>query len=192
MCKEQLEREGLTTHLYTTAMHAMDLPRRYRVIFACGVIGLGGEHKLTMQAMKRCHEHLRPGGIFGLDYMVRWNDPPAWLSRLSENRHALPQKWPFSGDRKTLPDGSELELIARTVSTDPLQNVSVRQIKVRLWENDQLIKEEIYTQKLDDYNKNELMLMLAQAGFNDIKIYGDFENEPATADSKDLVFIAKK
>ena len=192
ICRERLEKKGLITHLYPQAMHELDLPRRYRTIFARGVIGLGGEHRLTMQAMQRCYEHLRPNGIFAFDYMVRWNDPPAWMSRLPEKRQSLPQDWPSSAERKCLPDGTEIELVSRTISTDPLENVATRQIRARLWKEDELIKEEIYTQRLDDYSKNELVLMLEKAGFRDLQIYGDFTDEVATPDHNDLIFIAKK
>lgn len=192
MCQKRIEKEGLSTRLYAQAMHELDLPRRYRTIFSRGVIGLGGERRLTMQAMQRCYEHLRPNGVFAFDYMVRWNDPPAWLSRLPENRRSLPQEWPASGERKRLPDGTELELVARTISTDPLENVAARQMRARLWKDDELLKEEVHTQKLDDYSKNELVLMLERAGFRDIRIFGDFKDEAATADHNDLIFVAKK
>ena len=191
-CEARAKREGLSPRLYAQPMHELDLPRRYRTIFACGVIGLGGEWRLTMQAMQRCHEHLRPGGTFAFNYMVRWNDPPAWMSRLPENRRSLPQDWPTSTERKLLADGTELEIVARTVATDPLENVSIRQIRARLWRNDELLKEEIHTQNLDDYNKNELVLMLEHAGFNDIQIFGDFSDKPATADHHDLIFVVRK
>jgi SAM-dependent methyltransferase len=186
------KKERFSPRLYAQAMHALDLPRRYKTIFACGVIGLGGERRLTMQAFQRCHEHLRPGGVFTFNYMVRYNDPPAWLSRLPENRRSLPQEWPTSSERRLLADGSELEMAVRTVSTDPLNNVASRQIRARQWRNNELIKEEIYTQNLDDYNKDELVLMLEHAGFSDIQLFGDFSDEPATADHKDLIFIARK
>jgi SAM-dependent methyltransferase len=191
-CQERADREGLSVRLYAQPMHALDLPRRYRTIFARGVIGLGGERRLTMQAMARCYEHLRPGGAFAFDYMVRWNDPPAWLSRLPKNRHGPPQPWPESSERKPLPDGSELEIATRTVSTDPLENVAVRQIRARLWREGKLVVEEIHTQGLDDYTKNELLLMLERAGFGEIELYGDFTDEPATADHENLIFVAKK
>jgi SAM-dependent methyltransferase len=191
-CEKRLKKEGFSPRLYAQAMHALDLPRRYKTIFARGVIGLGGERRLTMQAFQRCYEHLRPGGIFAFDYMVRYNDPPAWMARLPEYRRALPQEWPVSSERKPLADGSELELTARTVSTDPLENVATRQIRARLWRNGELLKEEIHTQNLEDYNKDELVLMLEHAGFKDIQLFGDFSDEPATVDHEDLIFIARK
>ena len=191
-CEERAKREGLSPRLYAQPMHELDLPRRYKTIYATGVIGLGGERRLTMQAMQRCHEHLRSGGLFAFDYMVRWNDPPAWMSRLPENRKSLPEEWPESSERNRMADGCELEVAARTVSTDPLDNVATREIRLRLWRNDELLKEEIHTQRLDDYNKDELVLMLEHAGFHDIQIFGDFSDEPATADHHDLIFIARK
>ena len=74
----------------------------------------------------------------------------------------------------------------------PWRTSSTRQIRARLWRKDELLKEEIHTQKLDDYNKNELVLMLEQAGFSDIQIFGDFSDVPATADHENLIFLARK
>jgi hypothetical protein len=84
-------------------------------IYACGVIGLGGERRLTRQAMRRCYEHLLPGGRFAFGLTARWNDRPAYVSRLPENRHALPEDWPSSTERQLLSDGTELEIAARTI-----------------------------------------------------------------------------
>lgn len=192
VCKRRAEKEGLSPKLYAQAMHELDLPRRYMTIFARGVFGLGGEHRLTMLAMQRCYEHLRHGGTFAFDYFVRWNDPPAWMSRLPEGRRSLPQEWPTSTGRLSLADGTELEITARAVMTDPFENVALCEIRARRYRKDELLKEEIHTQKLDDYSKNELVLMLERAGFEDIQIFGDFSDEPATADHEDLVFMARK
>ena len=75
---------------------------------------------------------------------------------------------------------------------DPLEEVATRQIRARLWRNGELLQEEVHTQKLEDYSKNELVLMLERAGFSNIAITGDYLDEPATADHSTLVFAAKK
>ena len=111
---------------------------------------------------------------------------------MPERRRALPQEWPSSSERKLLADGSELELAARTIAMDPLEEVATRQIRARLWRKGELLEEEVHTQKLEDYSKNELVLMLERAGFGEIQIRGDYSDEPATADHKALVFVAKK
>lgn len=191
-CEERAKREGLSPRLYAQAMHELDLPRRYRTIFACGVVGLGGERRLTMQAMQRCFEHLRPGGTFAFNMSSRWNDPPAWLSRLPENRQSLPEEWPSSTERKLLADGTELEITARTVAVDPLNESQTRQLRARLWRNGELLEEQVHTQRYEEYGKNEIVLVLERAGFNDIQIFGDFSDDPATADHKELIFMAGK
>jgi SAM-dependent methyltransferase len=191
-CEERAKREGLSPRLYQRAMHELDLPQRYRIIFACGVIGLGGERQLTMQGLRRCYEHLRPGGTFAFDHSPRWNDPPAYLSRLPENRHALPDEWPASSERKLLADGTELEIAARTVAVDPLAESQIRQLRARLWRNGELLEEQVHTMGYEEYGINELRLMLKLAGFDDIRIFGDYSDEPATADHEALVFVARK
>ena len=114
------------------------------------------------------------------------------MSRLPEKRQALPQEWPSSTERKLLADGCELEIATRTVAMDPLEEIATRQIRARLWRKDTLLKEEIHTQKVEDYSKNEIILMLERSGFNEIKIYGDYSDDPATADHKNLIFVAIK
>ncbi len=191
-CEARARRAGLSPHLYRQGMHELDLPRRYMTIFACGVIGLGGERRLTMEGMRRCYEHLRPGGTFAFDFSPRWNDPPAYLSRLAENRHTLPDDWyPFE-ERKALPDGTEIEIAVRTVSVDPLEETQTRQLRARLWRDGELLQEETQTMRYEEYGKNELMLILQHAGFSDIRIFGDHTAEPATSDHTDLVFVARK
>jgi hypothetical protein len=191
-CEAQAKLRGLAPRLYAQANHDLDLPRRYRTIFACGVIGLGGERSLTQQALQRCYEHLRPGGMFAFDHGPRWNDPPAWLSRLPEGRRALPEAWPLSGERQRLSDGSELETVARTVAVDPLKEVQTRQIRARLWRNDKLLQEEIHTQRYEEYGINELLLMLRHAGFGAIQLFGNYSDQAATADDTAIVFVARK
>ncbi len=191
-CEVRAKKAGLAPKLYAQAMHQLDLPRRYQLIYACGVIGLGGERHLTKQAMQRCHEHLRTGGRFAFDFTPRWNEPEVWLDRLPEHRHALPEEWPVSTERKLLPDGTALEIAARTVAVDPLEESQTRQLRVRLWRNEEMIEEQIQTQHYEEYGKNELMLLLEQAGFTHIQIFGDYSKESATADHKTLIFVATK
>jgi hypothetical protein len=42
------------------------------------------------------------------------------------------------------------------------------------------------------YLKNEMLLMLQVAGFRQITVRGDYAEEPATPDSKELIFTALK
>lgn len=191
VCRERLDAKVLSTRLYNQPMHQLDTPRRYRTIFACGVIGLGGAKLLTRLGMQRVYEHLRPGGTFAFDYPAPWNDVPYWKGWLPENRRSLPLDW-FPPQRNQLPDGDELETAVQIFSQDSLEQVSVHKFRARLWRDGEIIKEEIHDMKTECYNKDELLLMLAVAGFADVQIFGDYSTEPATMDHKDLVFVARK
>ena len=190
VCREEADKQGHNPDLYVQPLHALDLRRKYQTIFATGTVGLGGKHRLTLKGFERCFEHLLPDGIFAFDYVARWNDPPAWSSRLPENRGF--GDWWGSEDRIPMSDGTELVMHSRVLGTDPLENVVDRQIRVQQWQGEEMIAEEVHNQKLDDYSKNELVLMLERAGFANIRIFGDFSDKPATAVHDNLVFVAKK
>lgn len=59
---------------------------------------------------------------------------------------------------------------------------SRRRSRRRRWRGDELLKEEVHAQKLDDYSKDELVLMLEHAGFRSIAILGGISDAPATPD----------
>jgi hypothetical protein len=80
----------------------------------------------------------------------------------------------------------------RIVDVDPLEQVVTLQIRVELWREDQLVAEEERTLKGQKYFKNELLMMLEQAGFDEIKVQGDFTEAEATPEHAILVFIARK
>ena len=75
---------------------------------------------------------------------------------------------------------------------DPLEDVATRQMRARLWKDGELLQEEIHTQKVEDYSKHELILMLERTGFREITITGNYSDEPATADHSTLSFICRK
>lgn len=193
VCQESLIAHGVDTALHNQGMHELDLGRTYKAIIACGVIGLGGSKRLARLAMQRCYEHLEPDGVFAFDYQVPWNDPPYWNGWLPEGRQSLPTDW-FQPQAKRwlMSDGDSLESTVRIISQDPLNGTAVKQIRLRLWRDDVMIKEEIQTLGSEGYLKDELLLMLNLAGFEDVQIFGDYTDEPATMDHKNLVFVAKK
>jgi len=191
VCRQRLVTEKLTAELFNQPLHDLDLPRRYRTIIICGMIGLGGSKHLTRLGLQRCYEHLRPGGVLAFDFQAPWNDVPYWQGWIPENRGSLPLDW-FPPERKPLPDGDELETSVQIYSQDPLEQVSEHRFRLRLWRQGQLIQEEIHTMKTECYNKNELFLMLELAGFRDVQIFGDYTDEPATMDHENLVFVARK
>jgi SAM-dependent methyltransferase len=192
LCRQKAEREGLSPRLYQQARHELDLPRTYRTIIVCGSFGLGGDRQRDMEALRRFYRHLEPGGTLVLEDYVPYGDAHEWQYWVSEKRRQLPEPWPPPGERKRAADGSEYGLRTRIVDVDPLEQRVTLQIRAEKWQAGRLVAEEERLLKSQVYFRNELMMMLQQAGFGEIRVEGDFKEEPATPDHEVLVFIAGK
>jgi len=192
-CRALAGREGLTPRLYAQAMHELDLPRTYRTIFICDSFGIGGQRAQDAEALRRCYQHLAPGGVlaFSLDlpYAV---EPEQWLNWLPEKRRHFPTPWPASGERRRTADGDELEERVRLVDLDPLEQQTTIQIRSTLWRGGQRVAEEEYTMVSTRYFRNELLLLLEQAGFGEVRVEAAYTGAVATADDTWLLFVARK
>jgi hypothetical protein len=118
---------------------------------------------------------------------ARW-----WQYWLQEQRSQLPRAWEPSGDRRVATDGSEYELWSRVLDLDPLEQTYTFQMRAERRLDGQVVAQEEHILKGCVYFKNELLMMLEQAGFRDIGVYGDHTEEEATAEHTTLVFIATK
>jgi len=190
-CREKAAQEGFSPQLYTQASHELDIPRSYRTIIVCGSFGIGGQRDQDLEALRRFYHLLEPGGVLALDQHL----PKRWEYWTKEDRQQLPAAWPYLpspevGDR--LLDGSVLDTEVRTVAFDRLELVKTMEMRALLWREGKLVKEEVHTLKDRIYFKNELVMMLEQAGFHHIEVQGDHTSEEATGEHDVLVFIARK
>jgi SAM-dependent methyltransferase len=193
-CREKAEREGFSAGLYPQAMHELDLPRTYRTIFVCGSFGIGGTRQQDALALQRFYQHLTPGGVLLLENHTPYGDRLAWQWQywLKENRQQLSPDFWSEPERKRASDGSEYAWRSRLADLDPLNQVVTLQTWIQRWQEGQLVAEEERTLKSNLYFKNELLMMLEQAGFADIRLRGDYTEEEATPEHGVLVFIATK
>lgn len=168
-CRASAEREGLAVGLYPQAMHELDLPRRYRTILVCGAFGLGGSREQDLEGLRRLHAHLEPGGVLLMDhYLPNLEMPGAW--KAWTERPQLPRPWPRRGDRRSAADGTELEIRARQVAFDPLDQTTTLGIRVSQYRDGEEIATETRTIHINLYFRNELELMLSVAGFESIEV----------------------
>jgi len=195
LCRDKAAREGFAPHLYQQAMHNLDLPRTYKTIYLCGSFGLGGNRDLALQALRRFYHHLEPGGVLAFDHELPYGDAKEWQDWLPETRARLPHEWPPPGDaagRKRASDGTDYAVRSRRVDIDPLEQIITLQMHAERWRDGVLIEEEERTLIGSLYFKNELVMMLEQAGFHDISVYGWYTEVPATSKDTALVLLAKK
>jgi hypothetical protein len=192
LCRERAEREGLSPTLYAQAMHELELPRRYRTIIVCGGFGLGGTRAHDVEALRRLHGQLEPGGLLLLDNQVPYANAHLWQRWPKGGREDLPADWPPPGERRRAADGAEYELRSRLVELDPLEQRVSMEILGEMWRDGELVARDIHVLKMTVYFKNELLLMLERAGFDDITVRRGYEDADPSGDDDFLVFVARK
>jgi SAM-dependent methyltransferase len=92
-CRTQFEQHGLSGHrLYSQPLHEIDLPRRYRCIYAGRVLGTAATPDADGIALFRLHRALEPGGTLLFDHPAPWGDRSGWLGRWASPWR--PSPWP--------------------------------------------------------------------------------------------------
>jgi len=119
-------------------------------------------------------------------------DEKGWARWLPRHRHGIPPEWPTESERRTVSDGDEIELLNRLAELDPLEQRRTLEIRARLWRDGQIVKEEAYSLKESLYFAQEILLLLAEAGFRDVAVEGGYPGQPATADDAMVAFVARK
>jgi SAM-dependent methyltransferase len=191
-CREKAEREALSPTLWAQPMHELQAPRRYRTIYVCGAFGLGSTREQDLEALRRFRAHLEPGGTLLLDIEVPYADPRLWPMWTREGRDALPQPDEPPRRRERAADGSEYALRSRVVELDPLEQRVTLEMRVQLWRADALEAEEKRTLTITLYFTEEVVLILREAGFDEVVVEGDHSGAPATLDDDFVVFVARR
>src|SRR5439155_23340652 len=99
---------------------------------------------------------------------------------------------PTSGERKRAADGSEYELRGRTVALDPLDQTIVFELRADKWVGGRHVAEEEHALSMRMYFRDELLLMLRNAGFSEIDVRGGYADEEPSGDHDFLVFAASR
>jgi SAM-dependent methyltransferase len=191
LCREKGARDGLSPTLFVQAMHEIEPPRRYRTIFVCGAFGLGSTREQDFESLVRFRKCLEPGGTLLLDIGVPYADAKEWGYWLREERTRLPEASKTPRKRRHASNGAEYALCARILQLDPLEQCVTLEMHAELWRHGTLEAEEDHTLTMNLYFKNELLLMLEQAGFAEVVVQGDHNDVDAIRDDDFLVLVAK-
>ena len=180
-CRRRAGAENASPNLYRQAMHEIELPRSYKTIVMCGSIGLGGDRRRDQEGLRRCHRHLKPGGVLVVDNDVPWASEAGWARWRGEESH-LPQGWPppvEPQDRGHFDDGTQFEMCTRKVGFDPMTQVSTIEMRVRHFVDGKEVASEIHPILLRSYLPAELVGMLEEAGFARVELLADYTDAPA-------------
>ncbi|MEO8461904.1 MAG: class I SAM-dependent methyltransferase [Chloroflexota bacterium] len=185
---------GVSPRLEVQAGHDLDLGRRYRTIYLCGVFGLGGRRDWDREVLCRAFDHLEPGGALLIWHELPYEglDAERWGVWLPDGRASLPGPWPDEGDRKRTADGDEIELIGRWVGFNPYTQRRDLELRARLWREGKVITEETRALSETLYFAQEILLMLELAGFRDVEVGAGSSRRPASQDDGVVVFIGRR
>lgn len=194
LARSAAEARGLRPGLWAQAGHQLDLPRRYRTIYVCGVLGLGGRRDRDREMLRRAFAHLEPGGALVLwtEYPYAGQDRDRWAIWLPEGRAEIPRPWREAGDRRTMADGDDLELISRVAAFDPVAQRVDLEMRARRWHDGTVVDEELRVLSENVYFAPELALLFEDAGFTDIEIEAAYENRPATVEDAEVIYVARR
>lgn len=180
--------------LFAQPVHRLQTGRRYRTIFACGVIGIGGTRAQDLLGFRRVYDHLEPGGAFVIGHTLPTADmdPERWARWLPGRRGTLPRDWDDEWERKTTADGDELGLLMRLADFDPLGQQMTLEMRARVWRHGEVVAEETHRLIENEYFSQELLLMLEVAGFRELEMVGAYGGAPATGDDSVIVIIGRR
>jgi SAM-dependent methyltransferase len=189
-CRERAAADGLTPQLYAQPMHRLDLPRRYRTLLVCDGFGLGGNRVHDREALLRFRHHLQPGGALIVNCYPPYRSQEQWRYWSPDGQRALPEAAIEPQPERRTSDGAELGLSSRVVDLDPLAQMITFEIWARRWRDGRLEADERYTLKETLYFCHEVVMLLQQAGFDHIRVEGDYAAAEPTRDTGLWVFIA--
>ena len=193
-CRQKTDEAGFDPNLYRQAMHELDLPRAYRAIYICDSFGIGGNRAHDVDALRRCYHQLAPGGALVFNHYLPYDDAELWNYWLPGRRDDLPSSWPEDDEpqRRTLSSGDQLDLATRLAGFDSLAQCRTLEMRARLWRDDRVVEEEYGTLKENFYFYQELTMLLASAGFEDVTVTDAYSDEPPGVDQTKLMFFARK
>jgi hypothetical protein len=89
-------------------------------------------------------------------------------------------------------DGAEYELRSRLLDFDPLDQSATMEMQALMWRDGELVAEDTQLLTMRLYLRNELVLMLENAGFADIVVRGHHNDAEPTGDDDFLVFLGRR
>jgi SAM-dependent methyltransferase len=176
--REKARARGLAPRVHQASMSAFDLGRRFRVVmipFNSFVHNLTPDDQIA--TLRRCHEHLEPGGVLAFDFFAA---TPTMLavphgSRVLE--HEAPH--PETGLPVRVWDARDLDVVTQTQHS----RIEIEE----LGESGGVAKTHRFETRVRWVQPAEMELLLRLAGFAHRALWGDFARGPLTAGTAHVV-----
>ena len=166
--------------LYHQRMEDFEVPHRYDTIYMDGGSFTAiSDRQKALSTLERFRNHLTPGGqlLIGLFIPIEAKGATANVERWKPMKCA-------SGE-------GEISAKLWTESFDLFEQTMIEKRRYELKVDGQLVRSELHALHIRWYHKYEFIMMLEKAGFEDIHLYSDYTEEPATKESKTIVYEAR-
>jgi SAM-dependent methyltransferase len=178
-CRRNCAEAGVEAVLHLGALETMSLRQRYEVIIVTfGSFMLLSGRGEAAAALARMRRHLLPGGRLFIDV-----DAPGH-----------PTAEPGQESRRTVrtKDGSTIVLLDMSIDWDATRRVEAHVQCYERWQDGRLIVREDLDFSLRRYDRDELVVLLDDAGFVDVTVCADYrEQAPPETAREWLCFAAR-
>ena len=180
----EAEAQNVRPILYHQRMEGCDIPHRYGTIYTNSFQAIG-DRLQALEALERFRHHLIPGG----QLLVYLFIPREVTQGPKCNDSEHPTRWiPFR--RRQV--GGEIATTLWSESVDLFEQVLLSKRRNDLYVDEELVRSEEGSYPLRWYFHYEFLMMLERAGFTDLTTYSDNTDNPATQDSKTVVYGARQ
>ncbi|QHW30919.1 methyltransferase domain-containing protein [Paenibacillus rhizovicinus] len=180
LCRAKAQAGGQTPVLYEQYMEQLQLPKKYRTIYIpAASFVLLSEREIAMEALRRIHAHLEDEG----QALV-----PLFIPKHLFSNHE--DKW-TSGFKGTGSDGADIVVSSKT-SIDFLEQLHTKLERYEIFRDGVLLDTRYSTTRMRWYGKYEFLMMLEQAGFHDVSVYGDYAFQEVNPDQSFMIVRARK
>jgi len=184
--RKEAETQKIHPTLYHQRMEECNIPHKYGTIYiANGTFQIITERHQVLSTLKRFWHHLVPGGQLLVELFV----PQEVTQGLTCNDADHPTRWDPIPRRE-----AEGEVITTlwSESVDLFEQVLLSKRRYDLYIDGKCVRSEVHAHLLRWYFHYEFLMMLERAGFEDITTYGDYTDDPATQESKTVVYGARR
>ncbi|MEE3177767.1 MAG: class I SAM-dependent methyltransferase, partial [Verrucomicrobiota bacterium] len=168
-CRKRLSSEGISASLIEEDMTNFNCENNFDLIIVPGgSFQLLDDRNDALAALKNFQKHLQPEGLFVMSLFTPFYEI---------SHEFLDGVWRLEKDEKI--EGSENRALCHScVDLDRCENLMEVRHRFELINNNGITESsEIKFSRLRWYGKYEIKLLLERAGFQQVRISGDFEND---------------
>lgn len=180
ICNQKCEKINLHATIYQQYLEKLEIDQKYKTIYMpLFVFQNIIKREDAVKALEKVYKHLLPEGQIIISTYFPWNDPTGTYE----------MTWRINAIRETQ---DARVILSESILLDKFEQIQTKYFKFESYKNNKLEETFIIPTYLRYYSRYELTMMLENANFKDIEIYGDYTFAQADSNSSTLVFVAKK